>query len=314
MLDEAGDELAEVFAFGDDAVDEGEGGGQVMAAEDIGELGEQGEVNSAEDLGDHVGRDGALGVGHGLVEQGEGVAHGPVGGVGQHRDGLAVDLDGLFLGHAADGVLDVADADAVEVEALAAGEDGGEDAMGLGGGEDEDDVGGRLLERLEEGVEGGGAEHVHLVDDVHLDAQLSRGEGHPFEHGANIIHAAVGGGVELEDVEGAAGDDAFTGRALPTGRGCGTMLAVKCHGKHERGAGLPGAAGPTEQVGVSGPAGLDRVGQGLGDVSLADDLGEVPRAIFAVEGKVGHAPVPDHSGFGIGGLGPAVAGRFRGRG
>ena len=48
---------------------------------------------------------------------------------------------------------DVGDADAVEVEGLAAGENGRKDLVFLGGGQYEDGVCGRLLEGLEEGVE-----------------------------------------------------------------------------------------------------------------------------------------------------------------
>src|SRR5690606_40588071 len=53
----------------------------------------------------------------------------------------------------------------VEVEALGAAPDGVEELVGLGGGEDEDDVVGRLLERLEEGVARCLGEHVRLVED-----------------------------------------------------------------------------------------------------------------------------------------------------
>ena len=40
-----------------------------------------------------------------------------------------------------------------------------DDLVFFGGRQDEDGVCGRLLERLEEGVEGGRREHVDLVDD-----------------------------------------------------------------------------------------------------------------------------------------------------
>ena len=42
--------------------------------------------------------------------------------------------------------------------------------MGVGGGEDELNVRGRLLESLKEGIERLGGEHVDFVDDIYLVA------------------------------------------------------------------------------------------------------------------------------------------------
>ena len=63
----------------------------------------------------------------------------------------------------------------LEVVDLAAREDGGQDLVLLGRGEDEDDMGGRFLQRLEEGIEGLLREHVDLVDDKDLVASHLRG-------------------------------------------------------------------------------------------------------------------------------------------
>ena len=50
--------------------------------------------------------------------------------------------------------------------------------MFLGGGQDEQGVGWGFLQQLQKGIEGGGAEHMHLVDDVHLFAAYLRGDLH----------------------------------------------------------------------------------------------------------------------------------------
>ena len=56
---------------------------------------------------------------------------------------------------------------------LAARQDGRRDLVELGRGEDEDHVRRRLLEGLEEGVEGLRGEHVDFVDDVDLVAAVA---------------------------------------------------------------------------------------------------------------------------------------------
>ena len=83
----------------------------------------------------------------------------------------------------------------------------------VGGGQDEDDVRGRLLQRLEERVEGGAGEQVHLVDDVDLVAAAGRRVLDVLAQGADLLDAAVGGGVDLDDVHRRAGRSGSTGHA-----------------------------------------------------------------------------------------------------
>ena len=56
----------------------------------------------------------------------------------------------------------------VEIEALAARGDGGDYFVRIGGSQDENDVRGRLLQRLEEGIGALPRYHVHLIDDIDL--------------------------------------------------------------------------------------------------------------------------------------------------
>ncbi|GAI32076.1 unnamed protein product, partial [marine sediment metagenome] len=56
--------------------------------------------------------------------------------------------------------------DALEIEALATGEDGERYLVGLGGRQHEHNVGRRLLQGLEESIGSGLGEHVDLVDDI----------------------------------------------------------------------------------------------------------------------------------------------------
>ncbi len=88
-----------------------------------------------------------------LVEDGEGVAHGAVGLAGDYSECLSVGLDALLLCHICEMVNGVVDCDALEVVDLAAAQDGGDDLMLLGRGENEYHIRRRFLKRLEESVE-----------------------------------------------------------------------------------------------------------------------------------------------------------------
>ena len=95
----------------------------------------------------------------------------------------------------------VADGHPFEIVDLTTAEDGGQDLVLLRRGEDEDDVCGRLLQRLEEGIEGGRREHMYLVDDEHLILAQLRRDARLLHQRLDMLHGVVRGGVELEDVE-----------------------------------------------------------------------------------------------------------------
>src|SRR2546426_5976864 len=75
--------------------------------------------------------------------------------------------------------------------------------MDFGGCEDEDDGGGRLFERLEQGVERLLREHVDFIDDIHFVAALGGGVADRLAQIADFIHPAVRGPVDLENIEAA---------------------------------------------------------------------------------------------------------------
>jgi hypothetical protein len=73
--------------------------------------------------------------------------------------------------------------------------------VGLGRGEDEPQVGRRLLDELEQGVEALRGDHVGLVDDVDLVAVAHRGEERLLPQVTRVVDTTVGGGVDLDDVD-----------------------------------------------------------------------------------------------------------------
>ncbi len=178
--------------------------------------------------------------------------------------------------------------DGAEVEALAAGEDGGQDLVRLGGGEDEFHVRRRFFERLEQGVERRVGEHVDLVDVVDLELAAGGGEAHGFAEVADLFDAVVGGAVDFEHVERAAfGDldaDVFVGIEV----GFRAAGAIERLGEDAGGGGFAGAAGADEKVGVGEALLGDRIAQGADDVVLAEDIVEGFGSVFAGEDLVAH--------------------------
>ena len=131
--------------------------------------------------------------------------------------------------------------------------------MFLGGGEDEDRVCGRLFERLEEGVEGRGREHVDLVDDEHRVAAHLRDDAHLFDERADVLHGVVRRGVQLVDVERPSLVERAARFALVARLGAVGRDAVDRLGEDAGAGGLAYAAGAAEEVGVGQLTALDGV-------------------------------------------------------
>ncbi len=137
-------------------------------------------------LGDLV-----AGVGHHLVEQRLGVAHPAIGQAGDELERGRI--GGHALGVRDPGQLagDHIGRQAAEVVPLGPADDGGWDPVGIGRGQDEDDVVRWLLDQLEQRVERVRAEHVDLVDDVHPASEVRGGGERPHDQVAGIVHQAV---------------------------------------------------------------------------------------------------------------------------
>ena len=153
--------------------------------------------------------------------------------------------------------------------------------MFLGGRQNEDGVGGRLLQRLEEGVEGCGREHVDLVDDEHRVTAHLRDDAHLFDQRADVLHGVVRRGVQLVDVERTSFVERAARFALVARFGAVGCEAVDGLGEDAGAGGLAYAAGTAEEVGVGQLAALDGVLERRGDMFLPDDRPEGRGAVFA---------------------------------
>jgi hypothetical protein len=150
-------------------------------------------------------------VGDGLVEQRERIAHAAGSALGDVAQGGRLEGHLLRLEDARQVLDDVALRHLLEVELQAAREHRHRDFLRVGGGKDELDVLGRLLQRLQHGVEGRGGQHVHFVDDVHLEAAARRRVGGVLQQLAHLVDLGVGRGVDLDEVHEAAGIDLLAG-------------------------------------------------------------------------------------------------------
>ena len=202
------DELRVARAAFGQALHEQQGGRRVAFDDDVDDLEEQLGGDHAEHV-EHLARAdrGRAKVGRQLLERADGVAKAALGVACDLEHGGLVDLDVLAGRDLVEHEGDVVHPRPAKVEALAAREDGRRDLVDLGRGEHEDDVGGRLLEGLQEGVEGLLGEHVGLVDDVDLVAAPDRRIADLVAQLADVVDAAVGGGVHLDHVERRRGGD-----------------------------------------------------------------------------------------------------------
>ena len=203
-----------------------------------------------------------------LVQKGEGVPQAAVSQAGQQGGALAGQVDPLLLGHIAKALGDLSGEDPLEGKLLAPGLDGGRDLVQLGGGKNEHQVGGGLLQDLQQGVEGGGGQHVDLIHDVHTLPHGGGGVHRLVPQGADLVHAVVGGGVQFQHVQNGAVFDAQTGGAPVAGVAIHRSLAVYRPGQDLGTGGLAGAPGASEQIGVGEPVPRHLLLEGVGNVAL----------------------------------------------
>ena len=131
------------------------------------------------------------------------------------------ECDALAIGDSLQATHEIRDRDAPKVEPLAAGDDRRKEFLRVGGGEDEAGMGGRLFQRLEEGVRRRAGDLVRFVDDVDLGAKLRGRVADALPQIADVVDAAVAGGVDLDDVGRRAGIDGQQFAQALQGRGSG---------------------------------------------------------------------------------------------
>jgi len=266
---ESCDEVEGVKAFGQHFVEEGERVNVVVMQEGVGEFKVVFVVEDVE-VGNHLPVGDVIPAkGNGLVVEGQGISHRPVCFDSQHMQRFRLYLYLFVLGDLCEGTGHLCDANSVKVKNLTARQDGGQNFVFLGGGQDKEGVWGRLFQRLEKGVECGLREHVHLVDDIDAICANLRWNAHFFYKLPNIFYRIVGGGVQFVDAVGATfgeGAARFTHPArLHVGGG---RKAVDGFGKDACASGFAHTSGAAKQVGVRQLFPQNGVLEGGGNIAL----------------------------------------------
>ncbi|CAM3727122.1 hypothetical protein MIFL109517_06890 [Micrococcus flavus] len=280
-------EPARVLAGLHHAVRHAEHGGGVVRGDGVDHVVQQRLRGEPEQADGELVRDlPLLGAADQLVQHGQGVPHRAGARAHHERQDPGLHPHALLLAQ----LLQVGDqrlrghqAERVVVGARA---DGADHLVRLRGSEDELEVLRRLLHDLQQRVEAGRRDHVGLVDDEDLEAVPHRGERGPLAQPARVVHAAVAGGVDLQDVQGAgaARGEVPARVALPAGRGRGALRAVQAARQDPGGRGLATAARAGEEVGVVHAVLGQRGPERHGDMVLSDHVLEPVGAVAAVQG------------------------------
>ncbi len=139
-----------------------------------------------------------------------------------------------------------------------------------------------LLQRFEQRIESRGGQHVHLVDDIDLELAVLGRILDGLAQVADLVHAVVGGGVDLHHVHGFLRQQTAAALALTTGVAIHGRFAVDGAGHDLCGGRFAGAAAAAEQVRMGDAAGGDLVAQRGHAGLLGDHRGEVSRPPLAV--------------------------------
>ena len=262
---------------------------------------------------------------HELVEHAQGVAHRPPAAAHHHRQHAVADADALLGAQLLQVRAQHVGRHQPERVVVGARADRADDALGLSRGEHELHVLGGLLHQFEQCVEALVRHHVGLVDDEDLVAVAHGRESGALAQVPGVVHAAVGGRVDLDDVQGAraARRQLLARGALAARRVRGPLRAVEAARQDTRGRRLAAAARAREQVGVRHSVRPERRLQRLRHVFLADHLVESVGAVPAVQscrhpsrvdgGGGVRVPSPRDSGIRAARPGPPTPARGAGR-
>ena len=135
-----------------------------------------------------------------LVEDRERVAQCAIRNAGDEQRRVVRKLHPLLPGHIFQPRGNILRRNAAEIEALAAGKDRRGELMHLRSGEDEQHIGGRLLQRFQQRVKCADGKHMHLIDDIHTVFCRDGGKIRLLAQVANVINAVVARRVDLNYV------------------------------------------------------------------------------------------------------------------
>ena len=230
-------------------------------------------------------------IGDGLIEQRQPVTQTAIGCLGQlqHRIGFAVDA--FRRKNLVDLAANLRFIQTLQIELQAAAEHRHQQFFRVSGGEQEFDVLGRLFQCLQQRIEGLLGQHVHFVDQIHLVLAAAGHVLRVFDQLAHIVHARVGRGINLQQVDIATGINRLAGLAFTTRIRRGAALAIERFGENARNRGFAHPARTGEQECVVNTAGFQRVGQRTHHMLLPDQFGKTLGTPLAGKHEIGHAGI-----------------------
>ena len=225
-----------------------------------------------------------------LIQNRKRIAHRSVSGLGKQCECVFIGFDLFAANEIAQLTDNVIEFNRPETEVLAARANGLRNIFRLGRCQHENDVVRRLFQRLQQRIEGGIGDLVSFVENVNLEAIAGRAIARCLPQFANFVDAAVGGGVDFNDVDRIPRPNFRARFAHAAGLGHRMILrtAVQRHREDSRDGGLPNAAMAAKYVAMGRASLLDSVLQRTGHVLLSDDLGEFLGTVFARQDGVTH--------------------------
>ena len=189
----------------------------------------------------------------------------------------------LFLsGHIEQAFGNILAGNTPELITLTARQDGHGNPFRLRRRQDEDDMGRRFFQGLQKGIESFCRQHMDFIDDVNLLMAFSRHEFNRFPQGADVFDAAVGSGIDFDDIQGLAAHDVAADFTFIARVGRRPVDTVHGPGKNFSRTRLARPAGTRKQVSMGYFVRIYRFLQGFRDMGLADDIFKILRPPFAV--------------------------------
>ena len=209
-----------------------------------------------------------------LVKVGETVTHGTVGLFGKDVEGFVGSLDAFLFANVAEAAADLVYGQALEVKTLHTAQNRLRNLVDFGRCKNENHVGRRFFERLEESVEGACREHVDFVDDEDLVLADDGRVLHTFNHIADVVDAGVGGRIYFVDVHRVSAGDILAAVALPTRVQRVIALAVERAGEDAGASSLAHTTGAGKKECMMETTALNGVLESLCDMFLTDHIAE----------------------------------------
>ena len=235
-----------------------------------------------------LGFDAAAAVGDRLVGDRQRIAHAAARGTSNRRQGRGFGLHRLSGKDSCELLLDGLGEHVLQVELQTPRQHGDRDLARLGRGQQELHMLRGLFQSLQQGIEAVPGQHVHLIDQVHLEATLAWQELGVREQVAGIVHACPRGRVNFHQVHEPPGGDGLASRTRTARRRRDAGFAIQTRGENAGQRRLAHAAGSGEQIGVMQTGIVESVGEGAYDVLLAHHVRERARTVLSRQHQITH--------------------------